>query len=75
MMNEGLNNRTVELAGTTVKEIVCVKCRTTYAFAVERTAEGYGTSLYDADDEGAMKRAKENAQAKLKHSLECPTAK
>jgi hypothetical protein len=70
MMNEGLNNRTVTLSGTSIKEIVCAKCRTTYAFAVKRTVEGYGTSLYNADDEGAMKRANESAQAKLGHALE-----
>jgi hypothetical protein len=70
MINEGLNNRTVKLSGTTIKEVVCAKCRTTYAFAVKRTVEGYGTSLYNADDEGAMKRANENAQANLKNSLE-----
>jgi hypothetical protein len=69
-MNEGLNNRTVKLSGTTIKEIVCAKCRTTYAFSVKRTAQGYGTSLYNADDEGAMKRANENAQANLRQSLE-----
>jgi hypothetical protein len=70
MMNQGLNNRMVRLSGTTIKEIVCAKCRTTYAFTVNRTVEGYGTSLYNADDEGAMKRANESAQANLKHSLE-----
>ena len=70
MMNGGLNNRMVELSGTTIKEIACAKCRTTYAIAVKRTVEGYGTSLYNADDEGAMKRANENAQAKLTNSLE-----
>ena len=70
MTNEGLNNRMVELSGTTVKEIVCAQCRTEYAFAVNRTVQGFGTSLYNADDEGAMKRANENARAKLKDALE-----
>jgi hypothetical protein len=70
MMNEGLNNRMVKLSGTTVKEIVCAKCRTKYAYAINRTAQGYGTTLYNADDEGAMKQAKENAQAILKNTLE-----
>ncbi len=69
-MNQGLNNRTVRLSGATIKEIVCAKCRATYAITVNRTVEGYGTSLYNADDEGAMKRANENAQANLKNSLE-----
>jgi hypothetical protein len=70
MVNGGLNKRTVKLSGTTIKEIVCAECRTKYAFAVNRTVEGYGTSLYNADDEGAMERANENAQAKLTNSLE-----
>ena len=69
-MSGGLNNRKVTLSGTSIKEIVCVKCHTTYAFSVSRTAEGYGTSLYNADDEGAMKRANEHAQANLAISLE-----
>jgi hypothetical protein len=69
-MNGGLNNRTVKLSGTSIKEVVCANCRTTYAFAVKRTVEGYATSLYNADDEGAAKRATENAQANLKSALE-----
>jgi hypothetical protein len=69
-MNGGLNNRMVQVSGTTIKEIICAKCRTKYAFAVNRTAQGYGTSLYNADDQGAKKRANENAQANLKNSLE-----
>ena len=62
-------NYTTQLTASVVKEVVCEKCQTHYAYAIQTTQSGTGTSLYGIDGQGAADRSVGNAAAKLQSVL------
>jgi len=62
--------QTVEVVATMVKEVICEKCQTRYAYSLKRKEFGSGTSLYGVDNAGAQARAVDAAHANLQNALD-----
>jgi hypothetical protein len=63
-----------------VRAVSCEECGTDYAYEMERAAVGHGLSIYALDEEGAARRAREEARTEVQRRLEgeidvvpCPT--
>jgi hypothetical protein len=70
---------TATAEATAVRLVACEECDTEYVYQLERSAEGYGNSIYMLDNAGAKKRAmrkaKDDLARKMKNACEaipCP---
>jgi hypothetical protein len=57
-------------SGAVLKRVVCEHCQAEYAYTLERSAIGEGTSLLFIDNEGAAQRASSRAEQELQRKLE-----
>jgi hypothetical protein len=53
-----------------VRAVSCEECGTDYVYEVERAAVGHGLSIYALDEDGAARRAQEEARTEVQRRLE-----
>ena len=60
---------TATVEATAVRLVACEECDTEYVYQLERSAEGYGNSIYMLDNKGAKKRAMRKAKDELARKM------